>query len=146
SFIKSLSSFDANEVRYHIDKTLGEYLHDNPALAAVFADAERLATLQQAYDTARYELQHMFGQDSMAAATLEKSDLRKSFDAIRNSQLDVKLAKLNNALETVINGIGDYAHVAAGREFWFRLQNNLQDKDWPFSHDPEGLLMQELRR
>lgn len=141
---KTLPGFSTDTPRYTIDTMIGRWLDTaQPETVAYLENPARLRELQIALESAHQQLTHDYGDPLQMPA---KGMLRASFDAIRNGRFDVNVGKLNAVTQTIATRLQRYENTQDKLEFWVRTFEELKKKDWPFSADPEGTLMNEMTR
>lgn len=155
--MEKASSFRPQDPRYTVDADIGTWLHAAPRETRGFlCDPENLQALEEVLKDTLQVVTKACGGDPLNAATLAKTSLKSSFDAIKNSTPEAKAARLDETIAFVNAGLQKYNqnNLPAKQfwqsnlivsEFWQRLGEKLLAKDWPFFEDNDGTLMAALK-
>jgi hypothetical protein len=153
--MEKVSSFNAP--RYTVDNDIRTWLKESATAETreFLCDPDNLQSLEEVLNITLQEITKNYG-NPLNAAPLEKSYLKQSFDAIKNSTVEAKTERLDEVLTFVSAGLQKYnknnlpvkeflQRDLLVNEFWQRMEEKLTEKEWPFSHGADKPLMDALK-
>ena len=144
--LERISLHDPNDPRYTVNTLLASWLQEEASAETreFLTNPENLLVLEETLNKTLQQITETYG-DPLNTAKLAKSYLQQSFDAIKNGAVEAKTGRLNETIEFVNAGLQKCENDMVVNEFWWRMEDQLKKKDWPFSHDPSGTLLEALR-